>query len=120
MSKIYTCLLLAMFLATSMPAMSQRVTIRGKVTDDKQQPIEIANIKVEGQAAGTITDLQGRYIFTCESSDSLVVAYSMIGYQTRKKTFRNPVDTITVDVVLPAMDYTLEGVEVVDKQRQMG
>ena len=120
MSKIYTYLLLAMFLATSMPAMSQRVTIRGKVTDDKQQPIEIANIKVEGQAAGTITDLQGRYIFTCESSDSLVVAYSMIGYQTRKKTFRNPVDTITVDVVLPAMDYTLEGVEVVDKQRQMG
>lgn len=119
MSKIYTYLLLAMFLAASMPAMSQRVTIRGKVTDDKQQPIEIANIKVEGQAAGTITDLQGRYIFTCESSDSLVVAYSMIGYQTRKKTFRNPVDTITVDVVLPAMDYTLEGVEVVDKQRQM-
>lgn len=120
MSKIYTYLLLTMFLAASMPAMSQRVTIRGKVTDDKQQPIEIANIKVEGQAAGTITDLQGRYIFTCESSDSLVVAYSMIGYQTRKKTFRNPVDTITVDVVLPAMDYTLEGVEVVDKQRQMG
>lgn len=120
MSKIYTYLLLVMFLAASMPAMSQRVTIRGKVTDDKQQPIEIANIKVEGQAAGTITDLQGRYIFTCESSDSLVVAYSMIGYQTRKKTFRNPVDTITVDVVLPAMDYTLEGVEVVDKQRQMG
>lgn len=120
MSKIYTYLLLAMFLVASMPAMSQRVTIRGKVTDDKQQPIEIANIKVEGQAAGTITDLKGRYIFTCESSDSLVVAYSMIGYQTRKKTFRNPVDTITVDVVLPAMDYTLEGVEVVDKQRQMG
>lgn len=120
MSKIYTYLLLAMFLAAAMPAMSQRVTIRGKVTDDKQQPIEIANIKVEGQAAGTITDLQGRYIFTCESSDSLVVAYSMIGYQTRKKTFRNPVDTITMDVVLPAMDYTLEGVEVVDKQRQMG
>ena len=120
MSKIYTYLLLAMFLAASMPAMSQRVTIRGKVTDDKQQPIEIANIKVEGQVAGTITDLKGRYIFTCESSDSLVVAYSMIGYQTRKKTFRNPVDTITVDVVLPAMDYTLEGVEVVDKQRQMG
>ena len=120
MSKIYTYLLLAMFLAAAMPAMSQRVTIRGKVTDDKQQPIEIANIKVEGQATGTITDLQGRYIFTCESSDSLVVAYSMIGYQTRKKTFRNPVDTITVDVVLPAMDYTLEGVEVVDKQRQMG
>lgn len=100
--------------------MPQRVTIRGTVTDDKQNPIEIANVKAEGQAAGTITDLKGRYIFTCDSKDSLVIVYSMIGYQTRKKTFKNPTDTITVNVKLPAMDYTLDGIEIVDEQRQMG
>ncbi len=120
MNRIYTLLLLTMILTTSLPAFSQRVTIKGKVTDDKQQPIEIANVKAEGQAAGTITDLKGRYIFTCESNDSLVIVYSMLGYQTRKKTFKSPTDTITVNVVLPAMDYTLDGVEVIDEQRQMG
>lgn len=98
---------------------AQQVTIKGKVTDDKQNPIEIANVHVEGQAAGTITDLKGHYTLNCQSSDSLVINYSMIGYQTRKKTLRNPQDTVVVNVTLPAMDYTLEGVEVVDRQRQL-
>lgn len=120
MRLIYTYILLSTLLLTSLPAMSQRVTIKGTVTDDKQNPIEIANVKAEGQAAGTITDLKGRYIFTCDSKDSLVIVYSMIGYQTRKKTFKNPTDTITVNVKLPAMDYTLDGIEIVDEQRQMG
>lgn len=120
MKKTHKYIILLAFILFSLQAVSQRVTIRGVVTDTKQNPIEIANVKAEGQAAGTITDLKGRYIFTCESTDSLVIVYSMIGYQTRKKTFKNPSDTITVNISLPATDYTLEGVEIVDEQRQMG
>lgn len=99
---------------------AQKVTIKGLVTDEKETPIEIANIHVERQAAGAITDLKGRYSFTCNSSDSLVIVYSMLGYQTRKKILRNPKDTITLNVKLPASDYTLEGVEIIDEQRQLG
>lgn len=99
---------------------AQKVTIRGTVTDEKENPIEIANVHVEGQAAGTFTNLKGKYEFTCTSSDSLVIVYSMLGYQTRKKILRNPKDTITLNVKLPAADTTLEGVEIVDEQRQMG
>ena len=103
-----------------LPLFAQTVTIKGKVTDDKHTPIEIASVHTEGQAAGTITDLNGNYIFSCQSSDSLVIRFSMIGYQTRKKTLKNPTDTITLNVTLPPMDYTLDGVEVVDNQRQLG
>lgn len=106
-------------MATS-TVMSQIVTIKGRVTDDKQNPIEIANVKAEGQAAGTLTDLKGNYIFTCDSRDSLVISYSMLGYQTRKRTLRNPKDTVIVNVKLPAMDRTLEGVEIVDRKHQVG
>lgn len=113
-------ILLAITALVHLPVDAQRVTIRGIVTDDKRNPIEIANVKAEGQAAGTLTDLKGRYMFTCDSSDSLVISYSMIGYQTRKRTLKNPTDTITINVALPAADYTLEGVEIVDEQRQMG
>ena len=101
-------------------AQAQRVVIRGQVTDDKGSPIEVANIKVEGQAAGAVADLKGRYSFECAGGDTVVVVYSMIGYQTRKKVLRNPVDTVTLNVKLPAADYTLDGVEVVDEQRQLG
>lgn len=115
----YKVIIYILLLTISTPALAQRVTIKGKVTDEKHNPIEIANIHVTKQGVGTITDLKGNYTLDCQSSDSLVISYSMIGYQTRKKTLRNPSDTVIINVTLPAMDYTLEGVEVVDKQRQL-
>lgn len=99
---------------------AQKVTIKGRVTDQEQKPIEIANVSVEGRAAGTICDLNGYYSFTCETSDTLVLAYSMIGYQTRKRTLYNPTDTVVINVSLPATDFLIENVEVVHKERQMG
>ena len=119
--RLHTLLIYILFTFTALvTASAQKVTIKGTVTDYKDAPIEVAGVHIEGQAAGTFTDLKGRYIFTCNSSDSLVVVYSMLGYQTRKKVLRNPTDTVTLNVKLPVSDNTLEGVEIVDEQRQMG
>ena len=109
---------IAILLATF--ATAQRVTIKGRVTDENHRPIEIANVSVVGGLAGTTADLRGNYTLTCESKDSLVIAYSMIGYQTRKRTFKNPKDTLIVNVMLPSVDFALQAVEIVDKERQMG
>ena len=115
--KIYISIILAL-LTSALPA--QKVTFKGRVTDENRNPIEIANIKVVGESVGTVADLNGNYQLTCESRDSLVLSFSMLGYQTRKRSFRNPVDTIVLNVVLPSLDMTLQAVEVVDKERQMG
>ena len=101
-------------------AVAQKVTFKGRITDENHNPIEIASVGVSGASKGTVADLNGNYIFTCESSDSLVLIYSMIGHQTRKRTFRNPTDTITVNIVLPSLGVALQEVEIVDKQKQMG
>ena len=103
----------------SQAVMAQKVTIKGRVTDLNHKPIEIANVSIVGKPAGTVCDLNGNYTLTCESSDSLVVAYSMIGYQTRKRTFKNPTDTIVVNVTLPPMDIQLSDAVVTHKERQM-
>ncbi|MBO7301726.1 MAG: TonB-dependent receptor [Bacteroidaceae bacterium] len=100
--------------------MAQNVTIKGRVTNEHHAPIEIANISIQGKPFGTIADLNGYYSLTCQSEDSLVVVYSMIGYQTRKRTFRNPTDTLIVNVMLPSVNLELQEVEVVDRERQMG
>ena len=100
--------------------MAQKVTFKGRVTDENHKPIEIANVSIMGEPIGTTADLNGYYKLTCNSKDSLVVVYSMIGYQTRKRTFRNPTDTITVNIILPSSSLALQTVEVVDKERQMG
>ena len=117
-SRIYTTLLALILLSTG--AVAQKVTFKGRITDENHNPIEIASVGVSGVSKGTVADLNGNYIFTCESSDSIVLIYSMIGHQTRKRTFRNPTDTITVNIVLPSLGVALQEVEIVDKQKQMG
>ncbi|MBO7290146.1 MAG: TonB-dependent receptor [Bacteroidaceae bacterium] len=110
----------SLFLILSVHAASaQKVTFKGRVTDQNQNPIEIANVSIVGKPIGTVCDLNGNYILTCESSDSVVVAYSMIGYQTRKRTFKNPSDTIIANITLPAMDIQLDEAVIVHKERQM-
>ena len=94
--------------------------ISGTITDDEHQPLEIATIKVEGQMAGTVSDLEGKYSVTVQSTDSVVLTFSMIGYQTRKRTLRNPRGKVTLNVILPASDYALEGVTVKEMHRQTG
>ena len=79
--------------------------IRGTVSDIDGKPIELAVVKVEGQGAGTLTDLNGKYSFTCQSGDSVVVVFSMLGYQTHKRTLMSPHDSVTLKVVLKPSDH---------------
>ena len=116
-SRLYITILFTILLAQV--ATAQKVTIKGRVTDENQKPIEIANVSVVGKPVGTVCDLNGNYSLTCDSSDSLVIAYSMIGYQTRKRTFKNPTDTLTVNVTLPSSDIRLADAEIIHKERQM-
>lgn len=99
---------------------AQSVTIRGTVTDDKKSPVELAQVHIEGQLIGTTCNLKGKYELTCQSSDSMVVVFSMIGYQTRKRVLKNPTDTVTLNVMIPSLGIELGEVEVSDIRRQSG
>ena len=97
----------------------QKVTIKGTIVDDNRQPLELAMVSIEGETlVGTRADLKGRYSLTCNSSDSLVVVFSMVGYQTRKRTLKEPKDTVQLDVMLPSLGIELGQVEIKDVRRQ--
>ena len=97
----------------------QKVTIKGTVVDDDRKPLELAMVSIEGETmVGTRADLKGRYSLTCNSSDSLVVVFSMVGYQTRKRVLKEPTDTVTLNVVLPPLGIEIGTVEVKDVRRQ--
>lgn len=111
--------LAAIALLLSLPVVAQaqgRVKVHGSVSDAEGQPMAMVVVKVEGQGAGTLTDLKGNYSFVCQRADSLVVEFSMIGYQTRKRTVMNPGDSITLKVVMHPSDKTL-GTATVKGQR---
>ena len=97
----------------------EKVTIRGTVVDDDRKPLELAMVSIEGETlVGARADLKGRYSLTCNSADSLVVVFSMVGYQTRKRVLKEPKDTVQLDVMLPSLGVELGQVEIKDVRRQ--
>ena len=97
----------------------RKVTIRGTVVDDNRQPIELATVGIEGMSlVGTRTDLKGRYVLSCNAADSLTVVFSMMGYQTRKRTLKEPKDTVELNVMLPNLNFDIDVVEIKEVRTQ--
>ena len=107
-----------MWLLGMVSSHAQTVVIKGKVVDDKQSPLELAQVRVEGTGCGTMCNLKGEYRFSCQSADSMVVVFSMLGYETRKRLLQNPVDSVVLNIMLPSLGYELGEVEVTDIRRQ--
>ena len=116
MKKIRIFAIIAMILCFGSQVFAESFTLRGTVIDDKQAPIELASVYVESQKAGTMTNLKGHFSITLKSTDSVVVRFSMIGYQTRKRVLKNPKGIITLQIMLP--DYELGEVVVTEIKRQ--
>lgn len=114
-------LAILLLLLTAQPCAAQhRSRIFGMVRDDKGEPVELVNVRVQGTGIGTITNLKGEYSFYCTSRDTVTIVYSLIGYETRKRTLNNPPDSMRVDVMLPPFGNTLGEATVTGSQIQTG
>ena len=103
----------------SLDVYSQKsVTIKGQVIDDNKEPVPFAQVQVEGTASGTTCDLNGKYRFSSQSTDSMVVVFRMIGYETRKRVLRNPTDTVVLNVMIPNVGFNLDAVQIKEIRRQ--
>ncbi|OWP84716.1 hypothetical protein BWK59_03860 [Flavobacterium davisii] len=58
-------------------------TITGSVTDDKNQPIPGANVKVAGSVSGASSGFDGKFTLTTNSQFPFTLEVSMMGYSSR-------------------------------------
>ncbi len=96
---------------------AQSFTLTGRVIDEDSNPIELASVACLEQGKIVMTDLKGAFKITLKSADSVVVRFSMVGYNTRKRVFRRPRGSIKTEVKLPSMQ-ALGEVVVTEKRRQ--
>lgn len=96
-----------------------QVTLSGRVLDESQTPLAFVTIKVENQLAGSTTDLDGKYQFTFQTADTVVITYQMMGFQKRTKKLINPQGKLTLNIVMKPMSLDLAGVTVKEVRRQL-
>ena len=110
-------MILSAMLLAGMMVMAQSFTLKGKVTDDEGNALELATVSCLEQAEVTMTNLKGEFQIKLRSADSVVVKFSMIGYKSRTRVLRNPKTTQTIQIQLHAMDE-LNEVVITQKRRQ--
>ena len=91
--------------------------LKGLVTDDEGNALELATVSVASQGKMTMTNLKGEYSMTLQSADSVVVRFSMIGYRPRTRTLYKPQGTQTLRILLRA-STELGDVVITEKKRQ--
>lgn len=109
-----------LILAFTMEATAQRCRVFGIVKDQDGNPIELATVRILGSTVGTSCNLKGEYSLSFNSRDTVTVQYSMIGYESRKRTLRNPKDSVRIDIMLPTYGAMLGEATVVGQGIQTG
>lgn len=106
----YAVALTMAFLLFSAGVFAQAIAVKGKVTNDKAEPMPNASVLVKGTTTGVTTGDDGTFGINVPDTRSVLVI-SAIGYQTREVTVGNQTN---IDVVLLAAESgELESVVVV-------
>ena len=108
--------ILALLLSV-LTAAAQQFTLSGKVSDEEGNAIELATVSCLEQGAVTMANLKGEFSLKLHSADSVVVKFSMVGYQTRTRVLRKPKGNQKMLVTLHPMKE-LDEVVVIERRRQ--
>jgi len=94
MKKIYNLMILLGIMIFAINMQAQKVTVSGKVTDDKGEPVvgaSIVSLSPGQDFNGTATDLNGMYSLTIDQAMPVTLKVSFVGYSTVNKTVENAI-----------------------------
>ncbi len=63
-----------------------QTVVRGKVSNQDGDPLHLAHVMIEESSMGDVTDSQGMFQFQADTSGSVVITASMVGYKTVGKS----------------------------------
>ena len=98
---------------------SQTFTLHGKVSDENNNPLELATVAVVKQGRVAFTNLKGEFSMQLNSADSVEVRFSMVGYQTKTRVLRKPKGQQTL-IIQMTSDNELDELLVLQRKRQTG
>ena len=119
-TRIIGIILCLLFFSSVTWAKVPQVRVFGYVLDSDNRGIELANVYVEGTTNGTTTNQNGYYDLTVGMSDTIIMVYSMIGYESFRQQLYTENKVLGVNVVLPTNEEMLSEITVRGIQRQTG
>ncbi len=114
--KIFIYLLLTIFLS---PILAQsKLRVFGYVIDNNNRGIELANVYFDKTTVGTTTNQNGYYELSTTVKDSVVIVFSMLGYETIRHTLYPKQAVMQISVELRPTSTQIQDLDVVAQRRQ--
>ena len=120
MRNIHRPLILSFALFFSFISVYAAVKITGQITDENNEPLEFATIKISGTAIGATSGLDGRFTLSAPDADTIRVTVSCLGYEDAHRKLIEAKGSATLNIKMTPASYALGGIEVTDIQKQTG
>lgn len=120
MSQAYRIIFTLIISAVAALSAEAAVKISGIITDENNEPLEFATIRIKGTALGTTSGLDGKYTISAPDSDTIRVVYTCLGYEESQRKLIEAKGDVTLNVKMTPTSYSLKGVEVTEIQKQTG
>ena len=75
---------LLLMLCVAIFAFGQQKTVKGNITDEKNEPVIGATVRVKGASIGSITDVDGHFKVLVNDVSKSVLVVSYVGYETQE------------------------------------
>jgi len=90
----------------------------GKVTDESGNPLELANISLKNSSIGTISNRDGSYLLRIPAKKTIIIVYSMVGYQTVEKTIKALEEQkMELNISIKQIDQEIDEIQVTQLRR---
>ncbi len=114
---VFIFMILMLFVGISNTTIAQTATIEGTVLNNRNQPIELANVAIVGEPGGTTTDKKGRFSLEVPANRDIEIAFTFVGFaDSRQKINLSTGEQKKLEVKLESTSTNLPGFEVKDEQ----
>lgn len=97
---------------------AQQIKVQGTVYDEKQSPIEFVSVSQIGTLNTTVSDSKGRYELAVNSGDSVIIHFSILGYQKININIGKPQQDYDLDIIIRQTPKELPTVTINATRRQ--
>jgi hypothetical protein len=84
------------------------ISVKGKVVDVEQHPLELVNVSIKGTTLGAITNNTGEFTLPPISEKSIVLVFSFVGYETSEQLVSLSGNPFVFQVLKPALQKIQE------------
>ena len=101
----------------------QPLTVKGRVTDEKRQPLPGVTVMWKGMTIGTATDLNGFFqIVEADTSANAVLVFSFIGMKTQEVKYvrQDSINVVMKEDVAEMDEVVVTGYQTLKKRSQAG